>query len=83
MSSSNIVENTEKHKRQLDRILSFANGEYIDMPITSKADPNSKTITTSTIQGGTRTTTTRLKPVRKLTFIEELDKVLSLGAARY
>ncbi|MGH9926064.1 MAG: hypothetical protein ACRD5B_11885 [Nitrososphaeraceae archaeon] len=53
------------------------------MPITGRADPSSKTITTSKVQGGTRTTTTRLRPVRKLTFIEELDKVLSLGAARY
>lgn len=58
-------------------------GELIDMPITGRADPSSKTITTSKVQGGTRTTTTRLRPVRKLTFIEELDKVLSLGAARY
>jgi hypothetical protein len=44
-SSSNIVENTEKHKRQIDRILLFARGEYIDMPITNNANPNSKTIT--------------------------------------
>jgi hypothetical protein len=74
-SSSNIVEKTEKHKRQLDKILSFATGEYIDMPITNKADPNSRTITTSTVQGGVHTITTRLKPIRKLTFEQELDKL--------
>ena len=64
---STTIENTneEKHKRQLNKILTFANGEYIDMPITSKADPNSKTITTSKVQGGTRTTNTRLRPCKE------------------
>jgi hypothetical protein len=77
---STIIENTEKEKRQLNRILSFGTGELIDMQITSKADPNSKTITTSKVQGGTITTTTRLKPVRKLTPEQELDRVLSFSS---
>ncbi|MGH9952267.1 MAG: hypothetical protein ACRD5J_11600 [Nitrososphaeraceae archaeon] len=47
---------------------------------TNKADPNTKTITTSAVQGRTRTITTRLRQVRKLTPEEELDRVLRLGS---
>ena len=73
MSMSELTQNIEKEKHRINEILSFGTGEYIVMPITNKADQNSRTITTSTIQGGTRTTTTRLKPVRKLTPEEELE----------
>jgi hypothetical protein len=78
MSMRELTQNIEKEKHRINRILSFGTGEYIDMPITSRADPNSKTITTSRVQGETRSTTTRPRPVRKLTPEQELDGVLSL-----
>jgi hypothetical protein len=42
MSTSDITKNIEKEKRQIDKILSFATGKYVDIPTISHNN-NSKT----------------------------------------
>jgi hypothetical protein len=77
---------SEKQREEIDKILQFGSPDSKSVGAltpSSRPDPNSKTVTTALLQGGILTVSKRSKPVRKLSFTEELDKILSFGTDRY
>ena len=79
---STTIKNTEKEKRQIDKILSFATGKYVDIPNISHNNKTQKQIVQAGIVKETTKTSnnevhTRHRLTSKNEKIQNLERILT------